>query len=345
VSARIEQLLPDRRRPPLLLYGQRRMGKTSLLNNLGRLLPTGIVPLFVDLQGPASAASDHAGLLYNLARSMIDSARRQRGVTLPPLGREALLQDPFTAFDEWLDRVEAALGDRTALLTLDEFEALASALRGGRFEEAAVLGMLRHVVQHRQRIKILMASSHTLDELALWSSYFVNVQVIQVGYLDEEDARRLIEQPVPGSLLRYEPAASQRLLDLTRGHPFLIQLLCAEIVNLKNEQDPAVRRLATPADVEEAVPEALLHGSFFFADIERNQVDAQGLKLLRHIAAQGEAAGASRDELARHVPEPELDAVLVRLRRRDLIEPGGRGQRFQVELIRRWFAEDAARLR
>src|SRR5262249_10867712 len=74
VSARIEHLLSDRRHPSLLLYGQRRMGKTSLLNNLGRLLPTTIVPLFVDLQGPASQASDHAGLLYNIARSMGDSA-------------------------------------------------------------------------------------------------------------------------------------------------------------------------------------------------------------------------------------------------------------------------------
>ncbi|MCA9973041.1 MAG: hypothetical protein KC425_22640, partial [Anaerolineales bacterium] len=36
ISSRIEQLLLDRRRPPLLLYGQRRVGKTSLLNNLGR---------------------------------------------------------------------------------------------------------------------------------------------------------------------------------------------------------------------------------------------------------------------------------------------------------------------
>jgi hypothetical protein len=74
VSARIEQLLLDRRRPPLLLYGQRRMGKTSLLTNLGRLLPSTIVPLFVDLQGPATRASEHAGFLYNIARGMVDSA-------------------------------------------------------------------------------------------------------------------------------------------------------------------------------------------------------------------------------------------------------------------------------
>ena len=88
IGAQIEQLLVDRRRPPLLLYGQRRMGKTSLLHNLGRLLPSTIIPLFVDLQGPVSIASDHAGLLYNLARAMADSSRRQRDIVLPRLTRE-----------------------------------------------------------------------------------------------------------------------------------------------------------------------------------------------------------------------------------------------------------------
>ena len=167
--------------PRYCFYGQRRMGKTSLLNNLGRLLPSTVVPLFVDLQGPASSASDHAGLLYNLARSMVESARKTRSLSLPSLSREAIDADPFTGFDEWLDQVEAALGSRTALWTLDEFEALAVALQRGRFDAVAVLGMLRHVVQHRQRIKVMLASSHTLGELAEWSSYFINVQVVQVG--------------------------------------------------------------------------------------------------------------------------------------------------------------------
>jgi hypothetical protein len=87
VSARIEQLLLDRRRPPLLLYGQRRMGKTSLLTNLGRLLPSTIVPLFVDLQGPTTRSRDHVGFLYNIARGMANSAEQQRGLVLPTLTR------------------------------------------------------------------------------------------------------------------------------------------------------------------------------------------------------------------------------------------------------------------
>ena len=139
ISTRIEQLLLDRRRPPLLLYGQRRMGKTSLLNNLGRLLPRTIIPLFVDLQGPVSSASDSAGFLSNIARSMAKSAQRQSAFTLPSLDRETLQDDPFTRFDEWLDKVEEALQQNIALLALDEFEALDNAITKGRFDEEDVL--------------------------------------------------------------------------------------------------------------------------------------------------------------------------------------------------------------
>jgi hypothetical protein len=347
ISARIEQLLLDRRRHPLLLYGQRRMGKTSLLNNLGHLLPSTIVPLFVDLQGPASRARDDAGLLYNLGRGMIESARKQRGLALPPLPQEVLAGDPFTSFDEWLERVEAALGERTALLSFDELEALDQALAAGRFNQDAVLGMLRHLIQHRPRFKILLATSRSLEELERWSSYLINVQVVQVGYLKDAEARRLIERPVKNPGLRYEPAATEEVLGLTRGHPFLVQLLCAELVELKNEQDAAVRRLATVADVREAVAPAIAHGSFFFADIERNQVDAAGLAVLRRLAARGPGQGASLAELRAECPtDPDLLATLSPLRRRDLIEDredlegdgDGLRYRFQVELIRRYFA-------
>jgi hypothetical protein len=327
ISARLEQLLLDRRRPPILLYGQRRMGKTSLLNNLGRLLPSTIVPLFVDLQGPASRAADHAGFLYNLGRGMIEAGRRHQ-LALPPITRDELAADPFTVFDEWLDKVEIALGDRTALLALDELEALDGAIATGRFDQEAILGMLRHLIQQRPRYKLLLSASHTLDELNRWAGYLINVQVIHVGYLHEAEARQLVERPVSDFALRYEPAAAGRVLQLTRCHPFLVQLLCAEIVTLKNEQEPASRRLATLADVEAAVPAALAHGSFFFADIERNQVEPAALPLLQTLAAEGEGAMLSMPQT------PTLSALL----RRDILEWAGGGYHFQVELIRRWFA-------
>ena len=326
----------DRRRPPILLYGQRRMGKTSMLNNLGRLLPGSVVPLFVDLQGPVSQASDPQGFFYNVARSMAESGRRKREQPLPPLAREALEKDPFTAFDEWLDSMESALGDSTTLLCLDEFEALEEAFVRGRLDEAGILGTLRHIIQHRPRIKILLAGSHTLEEMDRWAGYLINVQVVRIGRLKDAEALQLIERPVRDFTLGYESDACRRVLQITSGHPFLTQLLCSELVAIKNEQDPGVRRLARRADVEEAVPEALAHGRFFFADIERNQVDEEGMALLRFLARNGEGARVSLEELQQRFPDTWNQALAL-LERRELVvrEDGSVG--FQVELIRRWF--------
>jgi hypothetical protein len=113
-------------------------------------------------------------------------------------------------------------------------------------------------------------------------------------------------------------------------------LLCDEIVALKNEQRPAERRLARLADVEAAAPEALARGSFFFADIERNQVDQAGLAVLRFLATHGEGAIIQPPALEPHCPG-DLERTLLRLTRRELIERVNGGYRFQVELVRRWF--------
>jgi DNA polymerase III delta subunit len=268
-----------------------------------------------------------------------NSAKRQSGLTLPPLTREALATDPFTCFDEWLDQVEQTLDQNTALLALDEFEKLDSAISKGRFDEEDVLGMLRHLIQHRPRFKVLLSGSHTIEEFQRWASYLINVQVVHISYLKEEEARKLIERPIQDFTLRYEPDAVQRVLQLTRCHPNLVQLLCSEIVTLKNQQNPSIRRMATLADVEAAVPEALSSGSFFFADLQNNQADAEGLELLHFLAAKGEGATVSKKALSRQFPD-RLDSTLNLLLRRELIEQVVDGYRYQVELIRRWFAKE-----
>ncbi|MGF1515871.1 MAG: ATP-binding protein, partial [Elainellaceae cyanobacterium] len=301
------------------------------------------VPLFIDLQGPPTSASDHAGFLYNLARGMATSAQRQRSLALPPLSRDALDADPFTSFDEWLDAVESALEGSDALLAFDEFEVLDQAFTKGRFDETLVLGMLRNLIQHRPRFKVLLAGSHTLEEFQRWSSYLINAQVLHLGYLKEAEARQLIERPSPDFALRYQPEACDRVFALTQGHPFLVQLLCAEIVVLKNEQDPNTRRLATLEDVEAAVHEALSSGSMFFSDIEGNQLSPSAVIVLHHLAAQGEGATVSHAALARELPDAaNLENAIALLQRRELIDAIandglGMGYRIRVELIRRWF--------
>jgi hypothetical protein len=268
---------------------------------------------------------------------MLASAKRHRQLQLPTLTKDKLNEDPFTSFDEWLDEIEHSIDStQNMLLILDEFSALEHVFNKGLLDEDSVLGMFRHLIQHRPRLKILLSGSHTIDEFERWASYLINVQTVHISYLQPKEALQLIEQPVKDFSLRYEPAASQRVLQLTRGHPALIQLVCCELVSLKNKQDLPERRLAQLPDVAAAIPGALQHGRFFFADIANNQVTPHALTMLRFLASQGEHAVVSREGLESQCPE-KFDQALTNLLRRELIEPVEEGYRFQVELIRRWF--------
>ncbi|MDM8531231.1 ATP-binding protein [Anaerolineales bacterium HSG25] len=342
-SSRIRRILIDRIQLPALLYGQRRMGKTSLLKNLGRLLPDSVIFFFVDGQGIA-VARDYKGLLYNVAREMMKSAKRNN-LKLPRLTRENLSDDPFSVFNEWLDFVEdnlAESGFDKAILVLDEFEALDHVLDKGRFDEEDMFYMLRYLIQNRDQFEVLLAGSHTFDELPRWATHMVNVKTIKISYLKEHAVRQLIEHPIKNFTLTHEPDAIERIVSLTRGHPHLLQLLCYELVTLKNEQPPEFRYTATVADIEEVVPSALSKGSFFFIDIQENQINPASLTVLRYIATQGEDAITSPEMLMgefSNLEENALSHIIQLLLQRDLIEKIDNGYRFQVELIRRWFVQ------
>jgi len=340
ISRRIEGILRDQNHPPLLLYGQRRMGKTSLIYQLRWMLPRTVMPLVVDLQGPVSLAKDHASFLYNFAKGIHISAVEQ-GISLEMLLREELADDAFTVFDDWLDELDAALSkleQHTVLLALDEFEALDKAISNGKLEEEAILGTLRHIIQHRPHFKLMLVGSHHLDDFRRWSTYLINAQTLHLSYLQEDEARQLIEKPINDSPLVYAPQATHRVLVLTRGHPYLIQLLCAEIVMSKNLDTVNRRFLVTEDDVNATISETLKRGSMFFDDIGRHQVEDGDLPLLLLIAQR--ADGSTEQEMLAHCgSEAELKQTLLRLQDRELITPEGGKYIFQVELIRLWFAQ------
>ena len=100
------QLAP--RPPVLLLTGQRRTGKTSLIAFLPLRLPAEVLPVRVNVQNAATAAT-HAGLAFNIAQEITDSARRGRNLILPAPRLADFQLDPFVALGEWLRNVEKNL--------------------------------------------------------------------------------------------------------------------------------------------------------------------------------------------------------------------------------------------
>ena len=286
-----ELISPAGQRPTLLLFGARRMGKTSTLKQLPVQLGPQIVPVSIDLQ-KASTVESVSALLSLVSSEIVKSANLERHLKLPQIEREALEKDPYLAFQEWLASLDEKLGDYYwILLALDEFESLGEMLEDKRVDER-IFQMLRGVIQHYPRITILMSGAHTLEELPpLWSNYFINTKMLKVGPLEEADAIELITRPIEDFPLKYDEDALEMLLRETGCHPNWLQFTCREVVERLNEED---RFHAVREDVEWAIARVpqVLAGDF--KDMWEGRDSNDLMRDILKTAAREEAIPASK---------------------------------------------------
>ena len=328
VTAIEEHIINPDRSTTLLLYGRRRIGKTSTLLNLPRLLSSQFVPVFIDFQDAKWRESD-AVFCYQLTHSLVEELLEQNasfGLNEPQLEQFEL--HPFTALDEALDRVEkiAQQLEKSILLTFDEYERLEGGLKTDRLT-TAILDQLRHIVQHREGITVLFSGSHRFEELhgIAWSDYLINVKTLELSFLPEQDARDLLTEPVPE--LVYHPGAIERVLALTHCQPYLLQAVAFELVNSLNSQN---RLEAQVEDIEAAAEKVLVGAQAYFDYTWREECSEEEKAVLRALAANG----------ATHLSVSQDPKAVRSLCHKDILEKVGQQHRFTIELFRRWIVNN-----
>lgn len=227
--------------PPnaLLLYGERRIGKTSTLYQLvegerGRALREGrrrLFPAYVDLQRLAGCHTDE--WLRRLARDIYRQVAQQHPSRAMPRSR-AGEDSAYDLFDRALDHLEQHLpADALILLAVDELEQLRAGIDAGLLDEA-VFSFLRSQVQHRSRLAVLFSGSYGLLAES-WRPLGDLTAHCELGPLDINSAAALIRQPVAG-VLAYDDDAVACIWRQTGGRPLPIQSICHRLVSLRNRQ-------------------------------------------------------------------------------------------------------------
>lgn len=313
--------------PTLLLYGGRRTGKTSTLKYLPQKVGGNLIPLRVDVQGIADAIT-LPGLAKSLVQQIIDSARTSRNLTLPYPDKEELKTDPFPTLRDWFTTIERKVSGKRFLLCLDEFECLQKFIAATNSH--APLDFLRHIIQHRKHWTLLFSGSHTLDEIEdYWSDYLINTREVRVSYLEQPEAEELIVHPVPDFADIYVPETVERIIYWTRCQPYLVQLLCSELVDYLNKKYPqnALNIKATSQDVDDIIPKALISGNPYFDEFWRNSLNEQQRECMRNL-------------INKATPTPENRKALRKLIQKEILEHDSvDGVRFQVPLIERSIRE------
>ncbi len=324
-------LLGGQQKPTLVLWGPRRMGKTSVLMQLPRLLGPDFAVAFVDMQAGRVRESVPA-FFHGIAESAATALAR-RGVAAPTLELSELKENPFNVFASWLKTIEGALAEvRYLLLCLDEYERLEQSIIEGRLSPD-LMDEMRHIIQHHPAIPLLFSGSHRPDEMSLnWPDTLISSRLIRVSYLSEEEARQLITEPVPDFGIAYAEESIERIIEVTRCQPNLVQAVCYELVNHLNVEG---RRDAQRPDIDLAVEKAFESAHLYFAEMWK-QLSVPQEGLLQALARTPEQAHAEALAVAAAISLDQASPELRTLRERSIIETLDGAWRFQVPMVGEW---------
>ncbi|MFQ5855465.1 MAG: tetratricopeptide repeat protein [Anaerolineae bacterium] len=318
----------------IVLYGQRRIGKTSLLHQLSRrqYIPPGFQPIYFDLQGRAQQTLGE--VLYGLAREIA------KKVDLPR-PKQADFQDEVYFQDQFLPQAYEALGRRQLLFLIDEFDVLGEVPATRRAAIDTFFPYLQELIHDEGRLSFIFVVGRRLDELpSRIKATFKSAQFKRISVLDRADARRVIVEAARDQV-KYMPDAVEAILDLTAGHPYFTQLIGYAIYDALSHDG---RELVTPADVEDAVERAMelgMGGLAWFWD-EFPPAERFVLSAIAHVTDDGGLAHLSRvrQVLREHgvrLQGIELSSAPTILTEWEIVhQPERDAYRFVVEFLRRW---------
>lgn len=230
----------------LFIQGQRRVGKTSAIKFLEKLLDDQFKVVIQDAQ---SSASETIQLWLTDLKEKIE-----KKLKLPnELEKKTFSNNPLHAWNEFRLFVEQVMQEKKfkLLLTIDEYENLHNRIFSKMEHSIAeqILGDIRNFSQHQNQIIFMFVGSalftelvfyekdspSKLKEISRWSNFFPQLVRVNIDYLEEEDSRSLITTPVPD--LTYPEKLQKEIWKLTHGHPSLIQYICGELVDLSNRNN------------------------------------------------------------------------------------------------------------
>lgn len=223
----------------VLLEGNRRAGKSSILKHLEGAAIPGWIGVYCSLQGMQGSDRGRGvptGEIFRVMAREIVSALRARKLNVTQLA-EVQDDSAFEGFRDFLaDALASAKGDGLRiLLMLDEFDKLQEGIDSG-VTSSQVPENIRYLVQNLPGFSVVLTGSRRMKRMR--EEYFSVLYGLgtrfDVTALDPTSARRLVEQPVRGRL-SFVTSATDRVVELAARQPFLLQCLCNSIHDLAAE--------------------------------------------------------------------------------------------------------------
>jgi len=362
----------------VVLYGHRRMGKTSILRNATNLVGSGVQVAYVNMLNAGNISQGVGEVLMAICDVISET------VNLPPPNDTDLLNLPYRTFERYLKQVVETLNLETRnylfqrsfanaslqglIIALDEFEKIEELIAAEKIP-SDFMGYLRGLVQMYPQVAFAFAGLHTLEEMTAdyFEPFFASVIPIHVGFMQRGATRQILANPIEArnslnvetrnfsSLqetsedfpLDYTPEALDHIYHLTHGQAYLVQLVGFQLVRRYNDQVFEMGHSRDPVftvnDVEAVVnPEFFKRGRYYFDGVwsQAAQGAANQQTILQALAPHTQ--GLSLQELIETtgINYQDIQHSLRTLERHDVVNQHEGHWRIVVELFRRWVVQN-----
>ena len=322
----------------LVIHGQRRIGKTSVLKQIPFHLPPTYIPVFFDLQGRTHTTIDR--FLWRLAKEIARAVRDAEDISLAESTKEEYAEDAELFQNQFLPQLSQAIGDRRLLLIFDEFDSLEEPTAKEMLAQDLVpyLSRLMHAPGPLAFIFCIGSSGRKLEHMqASYTDFFRIALYRKISFLEKEEAARLITQPAAG-VIEYAPQAVEDIFRITSGHPYFTQLLCHELFGYC--QKSGKTRIA-PRDVEALLDDVVERGTVNLKFVWDDASDSE-----RYVLTALSLSEDGRDAKSIHkflqgkkvrLSQREVGDSLRHLQEKDVLASDNT---FTVDLMRLWLLEN-----
>jgi hypothetical protein len=324
----------------VVIYGHRRMGKTSILRNVARFVGEGVQVAYVNLLEVADAPQGVVEVLMAISDAISEVMQ------IPPPSNEDLLSLPQPTFRRYLTQVEAELGTKGLIIALDEFEKIEELISAGKIP-VNFMGYLRGLTQKSSKIAFVLAGLHTLEEMTAdyFQPFYASVITIKVGFMEAGATHQILANPsIEDFPLDYTPEALDKIYELTHGQPYLVQLVGFQLVRRYNDEvfntGRARDHIFKIEEVEAVVndSEFFQRGRYYFDGVwgQAARGAAGQQAILRALAPSPEGLSIEALSQSTNIEIAALQEALNTLKRHDVVEEIEGRWHIIVELFRRW---------
>jgi ABC-type branched-subunit amino acid transport system substrate-binding protein len=240
----------------ILLHGQRRIGKSSVIAQIpGKLGTDEFVFISFDFQDTVN--SSHQKIIHSIAIGIIEKIETKNEI-LTHLAEN--IPSNIEIFSrEFLPTVYQQLGNKKLVLLWDEFDVLTERDTESDTDIKNFCDYILQLQKRDQKLFIIPVVGRHISKLPKLVSSLREALNIEIGLLKKEDTQKLIIQP-DKNVLNYEEEAIEAIFQLSAGHPYVTQCICSAIYNLARDrynQTNVLPQSINGHDVESIVDEAI----------------------------------------------------------------------------------------